>query len=213
MHSFQQKQNSSRLAKLPYYIVRYYIERTSYKTILIFQVFLLYEHNKWLRSLLGFSQIDMSRIFALFRPLSFFHSAERKNELNLLTNVHVILQLQVPDEALSFVMSMGFKERDVKRALRMNNQDVGGAIDFLDEEKAKKIRKREENIQRRNEIKYVTLCLLTSILYDISQLRNSITVSPLTGTSQKIMQGAKALWIDPFKESCRYGEVEGFGLF
>lgn len=65
-------------------------------------------------------------------------------------------QLQVPDEALSLVMSMGFKERDAKRALWMNNQDVGGAIDFLEEEKAKKMRKREEDIRRRNEIKLVT---------------------------------------------------------
>lgn len=63
------------------------------------------------------------------------------------------LQLQVPDEALSLVMSMGFVERDAKRALRMNNQDVGGAIDFLAEEKAKKLQKREEDIRRRNEIK------------------------------------------------------------
>jgi len=63
------------------------------------------------------------------------------------------LQLQVPDEALSLVMSMGFAERDAKRALRMNNQDVGGAIDFLAEEKTKKLRKREEDIRRRNEIK------------------------------------------------------------
>ncbi|KAH1042217.1 hypothetical protein GLYMA_09G091700v4 [Glycine max] len=63
------------------------------------------------------------------------------------------IQLQVPDEALSLVMSMGFVERDAKRALRMNNQDVGGAIDFLAEEKAKKLQKREEDIRRRNEIK------------------------------------------------------------
>lgn len=63
------------------------------------------------------------------------------------------VQLQVPDEALSLVMSMGFFERDAKRALRMNNQDVGSAIDFLVEEKAKKLQKKEEDIQRRNEIK------------------------------------------------------------
>ncbi|TKY73036.1 NEDD8 ultimate buster 1 [Spatholobus suberectus] len=63
------------------------------------------------------------------------------------------VQLQVPDEALSLVMSMGFVERDAKRALRMNNQDVGSAIDFLDDEKAKKLQKREEDIRRRNEIK------------------------------------------------------------
>lgn len=69
----------------------------------------------------------------------------------------VLLQLQVPDEALSLVMSMGFNERDAKRALRMNNQDVGGAIDFLAEEKAKKMQKREEDIRRRNEIWWVPL--------------------------------------------------------
>lgn len=64
-----------------------------------------------------------------------------------------LLQLQVPDEALSLVMSMGFVEHDAKRALRMNNQDVGSAIDFLVEEKAKKLQKREDDIRRRNEIK------------------------------------------------------------
>ncbi|KAB1208937.1 NEDD8 ultimate buster 1 [Morella rubra] len=61
-------------------------------------------------------------------------------------------QLQVHDEALSLVMSMGFKERDVKRALRMSNQDVGSAVDFLVEEKAKRAQKREEDIRRRTEI-------------------------------------------------------------
>lgn len=63
----------------------------------------------------------------------------------------------MPDEALSLVMSMGFKERGAKRALRMNNQDVGSAIDFLVAEKAKKMQKREEDIRRRNEIRLVYL--------------------------------------------------------
>ncbi|RDY03563.1 NEDD8 ultimate buster 1, partial [Mucuna pruriens] len=63
------------------------------------------------------------------------------------------VQLQVLDVPLSLVMSMGFAERDAKRALRMNNQDVGSAIDFLVEEKAKKLQKREEDIRRKNEIK------------------------------------------------------------
>lgn len=78
------------------------------------------------------------------------------------------LQLQVPDEALSLVMSMGFAERDAKRALRMNNQDVGGAIDFLAEEKTKKLRKREEDIRRRNEIKWVTLMFIDFIFFGFS---------------------------------------------
>lgn len=63
-----------------------------------------------------------------------------------------MLQLQVPDEALSLVMSMGYNQRHAKRALRMNNQDVGGAIDFLVEEKAKKMQKQEEDLKRRAEI-------------------------------------------------------------
>ncbi|KAK7304728.1 hypothetical protein VNO77_42615 [Canavalia gladiata] len=63
------------------------------------------------------------------------------------------VQLQISDEALSLVMSMGFIERDAKRALRMNNQDVASAIDFLVEEKTKKMQKQEEDIRRRNEIR------------------------------------------------------------
>ncbi|PKA51493.1 hypothetical protein AXF42_Ash002858 [Apostasia shenzhenica] len=61
-------------------------------------------------------------------------------------------QLQVPDEALSLLMSMGYKEREAKRALRMNAQDIQSAVDFLVEERAKKAQRRQENIQRKNEI-------------------------------------------------------------
>ncbi|KAL4303716.1 hypothetical protein GQ457_10G004210 [Hibiscus cannabinus] len=61
-------------------------------------------------------------------------------------------QLQVPDEALSHVMSMGFKERDARRALRLNNQDIVRAVDFLFEEKAKRAQKREDDIRHRKEI-------------------------------------------------------------
>ena len=58
----------------------------------------------------------------------------------------------MPDESLSLVMSMGFRERDAKRALRMSNQDVSSAVDFLVDQKAKRAQKREDDIQRRNEI-------------------------------------------------------------
>lgn len=72
----------------------------------------------------------------------------------LLTTVSCLwFQLQVSDEALSTVMSMGFKEQDAKKALRMSNQDVESAINFLVEEKDKKAKKREDNIRRRNEIR------------------------------------------------------------
>ncbi|KAL0903388.1 hypothetical protein M5K25_027764 [Dendrobium thyrsiflorum] len=61
-------------------------------------------------------------------------------------------QLQVPDEALSLLMSMGYKEREAKRALRMNGQEIQSAVDFLIEEQSKKARRHQENIQRQNEI-------------------------------------------------------------
>jgi len=62
-------------------------------------------------------------------------------------------QLQVPDEALSVVMSIGFGEQDAKRALRMSNQDVQSAVNFLVVEREKREQKREDDIRRRNEIK------------------------------------------------------------
>lgn len=61
----------------------------------------------------------------------------------------------MPDEALSLVMSMGFRERDAKRALRISNQDVSTAVDFLVEQKAKRAQKQEEDIRRRDEIMWV----------------------------------------------------------
>lgn len=52
-------------------------------------------------------------------------------------------------------MSMGFRERDAKRALRISNQDVSSAVDFLVEQKAKRAQKQEEDIRRRDEIMWV----------------------------------------------------------
>ncbi|KAK8952897.1 hypothetical protein KSP40_PGU018407 [Platanthera guangdongensis] len=61
-------------------------------------------------------------------------------------------QLQVPDEALSLLMSMGYKQREAKRALRMSGQDIQSAVDFLVEEGVKKARRLQENIQRKKDI-------------------------------------------------------------
>ena len=63
----------------------------------------------------------------------------------------------MPDEALSLVMSMGFGEWDAKRALRMSNQDIQSAVNFLVVEREKREQKREDDIRRRNEIKQVSL--------------------------------------------------------
>lgn len=61
-------------------------------------------------------------------------------------------QLQVKDEALSLLMSMGYQEHAAKRALRMSNQEVESAVNFLVEEKERIARRDEEDIWRRREI-------------------------------------------------------------
>ncbi|KAL5783390.1 hypothetical protein ACOSP7_008419 [Xanthoceras sorbifolium] len=78
--------------------------------------------------------------------------AGRHPELALHLRMELLEGLQVSDEALSLVMSMGFKEHDAKRALRISNQDVGSAIDFLVEEKAKRVQQREDNNRQIREI-------------------------------------------------------------
>eukprot|EP00262_Sarcandra_glabra_P006040 TRINITY_DN1806_c0_g1_i1.p1 TRINITY_DN1806_c0_g1~~TRINITY_DN1806_c0_g1_i1.p1 ORF type:complete len:586 (-),score=141.30 TRINITY_DN1806_c0_g1_i1:263-1936(-) len=62
------------------------------------------------------------------------------------------VQLQVPDEALSMLMCMGYKEREAKRALRMSNQDVQNAVDFLIEERDRKTQRQQEDSKRQIEI-------------------------------------------------------------
>ncbi|XP_028111611.1 LOW QUALITY PROTEIN: NEDD8 ultimate buster 1 [Camellia sinensis] len=82
-----------------------------------------------------------------------YHSGQFEKSRQALTSAQTkYFQLQVPDEALSLLMSMGYKEHHAKRALRMSNQDVQSAVDFLVEEKAKKAQKQEEDIRRRNDI-------------------------------------------------------------
>ncbi|XP_010467169.1 PREDICTED: NEDD8 ultimate buster 1-like [Camelina sativa] len=82
-----------------------------------------------------------------------YHTGQCDKALNALKSAHAkFLQLQIPDETLSLVMGMGFQEKDAKRALRLNNQDVASSVDFLIEETAKRAHKREEDLQRQKEI-------------------------------------------------------------
>ncbi|KAK6942206.1 hypothetical protein RJ641_027583 [Dillenia turbinata] len=83
-----------------------------------------------------------------------YHNGQFDKSRKALTSAQAkYFQLQVPDEALSLLISMGYKEQNAKRALRMSNQDVGSAIDFLVEEKARKAQKHEEDIRRKREIR------------------------------------------------------------
>ncbi|XP_027332672.1 NEDD8 ultimate buster 1-like [Abrus precatorius] len=109
-----------------------------------------------LRLLLGgrYPELALHLRLELLEGVVAYHSGRLDNSREALTSAKAKFeQLQVSDEALSSVMSMGFKDRDATRALRMNNQDVEGAIDFLIEEEEKKEQKQNEDIQRRNEIR------------------------------------------------------------
>lgn len=74
----------------------------------------------------------------------------------------------MPDEALSQLMNMGYKEKSAKRALRMTGLDMESAVEFLVEDRAKRIRRREEDRQRQAEILYIpSLCHLNSFSFFI----------------------------------------------
>ncbi|XP_076918017.1 uncharacterized protein LOC143578269 [Bidens hawaiensis] len=81
-----------------------------------------------------------------------YHSGDIEKAKISLNSASRYLQLQVPDEELSMLMGMGYGERAAQRALRMNQQNVERAVDFLVEEKARKQQKIEDDIKRRNEI-------------------------------------------------------------
>nr|XP_004242723.1 NEDD8 ultimate buster 1 [Solanum lycopersicum] len=82
-----------------------------------------------------------------------YHSNQTEKSRKSLTSAQAkFLQLQIPDEALSLLLGMGYKEQDAKRALRMNNQVVENAVDFLVEEREKKARKRVDDLKRQKEI-------------------------------------------------------------
>ncbi|KAG9453013.1 hypothetical protein H6P81_005917 [Aristolochia fimbriata] len=82
-----------------------------------------------------------------------YHSGLFEQSRKALTSAQAkYLQLQVLDEALSLLMSMGYKERAAKRALRMTNQNVESAVAFLVEEKEREAQRHEEDLKQRKEI-------------------------------------------------------------
>ncbi|KAJ0984792.1 hypothetical protein J5N97_003148 [Dioscorea zingiberensis] len=82
-----------------------------------------------------------------------YHSGKYAESRKALDSAQAkFLQLQIPDESLSLLMNMGYKEGSAKRALRMTGQDIQSAVDFLVEERAKKLRRHQEDIQRQQEI-------------------------------------------------------------
>ncbi|GAB2300271.1 hypothetical protein Dimus_034306 [Dionaea muscipula] len=82
-----------------------------------------------------------------------YYGGELEKSRQLLTSAQTKLsKLQVSDEALSLLVSMGFEDYEIKRALRMNRQDVAGAITFLERERDRKTKQYAEDLQQQEEI-------------------------------------------------------------
>uniref|UniRef100_A0A162A9Z6 UBA domain-containing protein n=1 Tax=Daucus carota subsp. sativus TaxID=79200 RepID=A0A162A9Z6_DAUCS len=103
-----------------------------------------------------------------------YHSGQLQKSKDFLASAQAkYLRLQVPDELLSLLMSMGYKQNDAKRALRMSGQNVESAVDLLVDLKEKKMRKREDDRRRQREI-------MEQKRYGITPLRKAVDLQRLS---------------------------------
>lgn len=108
------------------------------------------------RLLQGSRSVELSLYLRLelLEGVAAFHCGKLEKSKEALTSAKAkFSKLQVSDEALSLLMSMGYKEHEAKRALKMNGQDVESAINFLVEEREMKAKKQADDIKRQREIK------------------------------------------------------------
>lgn len=82
-----------------------------------------------------------------------YHNGQTEKARDALSSAQSkFLQLQVPDEAITMLMEMGYEERASKRALKMTGYDIQSSVDLLCEEREKKIRRREQDRETQKEI-------------------------------------------------------------
>ncbi|XP_062184388.1 uncharacterized protein LOC133888241 [Phragmites australis] len=82
-----------------------------------------------------------------------YHNGNSEKARGSLTSAQAkYLQLQVPDEAISMLMDMGYEARSAKRALKMTGYDIQSSVDLLCEERDKKNRRKEEDRKAQREI-------------------------------------------------------------
>ncbi|GAB2238016.1 hypothetical protein Droror1_Dr00015918 [Drosera rotundifolia] len=93
-----------------------------------------------------------------------FHGGQLQKSRRLLTFAQSRLtKLQVSDEALSLLVSLGYLDYEVKRALWMNSQDIDSALTFLERERERNAKKYEEDLRREKEIMEQKLYGTTSL--------------------------------------------------
>lgn len=121
-----------------------------------------------------FPEIALHMRLELLEGVVAYHSGQLEKSQQCLTSAQTkYFKLQVPDEALSMLMGMGYKQRDSKRALRMSNQDIGSAVEFLFQEAEKKAQKREEDLRHQREI-------MEQRQYGVTPLRKPVDLQMLS---------------------------------
>ncbi|XP_066346073.1 uncharacterized protein [Miscanthus floridulus] len=104
-----------------------------------------------------------------------YHNGHVEKARGSLTSAHAkYLQLQVPEEAISMLMDMGYEARSAKRALKMTGYDIQSSVELLCEEREKKIRRREEDRVRQREI-------LEQMAYGKTPMNKAVDMQKLKG--------------------------------
>uniref|UniRef100_A0A804M9F9 NEDD8 ultimate buster 1 n=1 Tax=Zea mays TaxID=4577 RepID=A0A804M9F9_MAIZE len=104
-----------------------------------------------------------------------YHNGHVEKARESLTSAHAkYLQLQVPDEAISMLMDMGYEARSAKRALKMTGYDIQSSVELLCEEREKKLRRREEDRVRQREI-------LKQMAYGKTPMNKAVDMQKLKG--------------------------------
>ncbi|KAH9623583.1 hypothetical protein KSS87_009780 [Heliosperma pusillum] len=90
----------------------------------------------------------------LLQGIAAFHSGQFEISRQAFTSAKAnFSKLQVSDESLSLLISMGYKQHEAIRALKLNEQIVESAVNFLEEEKQNKEKKRADDLKRQMEIR------------------------------------------------------------
>jgi hypothetical protein len=104
-----------------------------------------------------------------------YHNGQTEKARGSLTSAQAkYLQLQVPDEAISMLMDMGYEARSAKRALKMTGYDIQSSVDLLCDEREKKIRRQEEDRERQREI-------LEQMRYGKTPMNKAVDLQKLRG--------------------------------
>eukprot|EP01018_Ginkgo_biloba_P022885 Gb_03805 [translate_table: standard] len=94
-----------------------------------------------------------TRLELLEGVVAYYGGLLKESRKSLMSAQDKFHQLQISDEALSKLISMGYTEQQARRALRMSGQDVQRAVDFAIEERARTNQKREEDEQWQRQIR------------------------------------------------------------